>query len=51
MKIESYSVNLIWDNYQPNKIYSDDLPIHVKKLLSQVINEIEVYYNERLNNE
>ena len=51
MKIKSYSVNLIWDDYQSNKLYSDDLPINVKNLLNQFINEIEVYYNERLNND
>jgi hypothetical protein len=51
MKIQSYDINLIWDDYQSNKLYADDLPINVKNLLNQFINEIEIYYNERAIND
>ena len=49
---ELHALADIYDHdYQSNKLYSDDLPINVKSLLNQFINEIEIYYNERLNNE
>lgn len=51
MKVKSYNITINWDEYHFSKLYSDDLPINVKSLLNQFINEIEIYYNERLNNE
>jgi hypothetical protein len=51
MKIQSYNITLNWDNYHFSKLYSDDLPINVKDLLNQFINEIEIYQNERLNHD
>jgi hypothetical protein len=51
MKVQSYNITLNWNDYHFSKLYSDDLPINVKNLLNQFINEIEIYYNERAIND